>query len=427
MALKGFLKSGHPPTLFCAFLYFDFCFAIWVLNGAMAPFISETFQLSPAQKGFMLSVPIISGALLRFPLGLLSQYIGRKNAALVEMGTIIIGLAWGYMMVDSYEKVLVMGVLLGIAGASFGVALSLGGGWFPPQYKGLAIGIAGAGNSGAVIAVLFAPPFAIAYGWTNVYGMAIILMLIPVLAMIFLAKEPPDREKKSIGGYLKVLVEKDAWIFNVSYILTFGGYIGFTMFLPTLFADGYGIPKKTMGQFAAPIILMASVTRILGGWLADRVGGLNVMLTMCVLITVLSLIASTMPPLWIMAAVLVLIFCCLGAGNGSTFQLVPLRWTATSAIAMSLIGEIGALGGGLIPNSMGLSKQYFGTFSGGFLLWAAIGSGIFFMYLVVKKRWTTTWVGKGGKALTSCRGPKVIIHTAEEYERLQRAGRYYGV
>lgn len=398
--LKTFLKSGHPPTLFCAFLYFDFCFAIWVLNGAMAPFISEAFNLTAAQKGFMLSVPILSGALLRFPLGLLSQYIGRKNASLVEMGIIVVGLAWGYFMVDSFDKVIVMGVILGIAGASFGVALSLGGGWFPPQYKGLAIGIAGAGNSGAVIAVLFAPPLAIAYGWTNVYGFAILLMLIPMLSMIFFAKEPPDREKKSLAEYLKVLVEKDAWVFNMSYILTFGGYIGFTMFLPTLFADGYGIPKKTMGQWSAPIILMASVTRVIGGWLADRMGGLKVMMYMCGAVTVLSVIASTMPPVEIMAVVLFLIFCCLGAGNGSTFQLVPLRWTATSAIAMSLIGEIGALGGSLIPNAMGLSKQYAGSFTYGFWLWAAIGGAIFIMYFTVQKRWTTTWVGKGGKALT---------------------------
>jgi NNP family nitrate/nitrite transporter-like MFS transporter len=194
------------------------------------------------------------------------------------------------------------------------------------------------------------------------------------------------------------------------------------MFLPTLFADGYGIPKKTMGQWSAPIIVMASVTRILGGWLADKYGGLNNMLFLSVAVAILSLIAATMPPIWIMAVVLFLIFCCLGAGNGSTFQLVPLRWTATSAIAMSLIGEVGALGGGLIPNSMGLSKQYFGTFAGGFLLWAAIGSGIFFMYLVIKKRWTTTWVGKGGKALT----PEERVRRIRE-GNIREEGSHYGV
>ena len=128
--IKEYLKSGHPPTLFSAFLYFDFCFAIWVLNGAMAPFISEQFNLSPAEKGFMISVPIIAGAIMRFPLGVLSQYIGRKYAAIVEMSMIVVAMLYGYFMVETYNDVLIMGVLLGIAGASFGVALSLGSGWF---------------------------------------------------------------------------------------------------------------------------------------------------------------------------------------------------------------------------------------------------------------------------------------------------------
>ncbi len=400
MNFKLFLKSGHPWTLFCAFLYFDFCFAIWVLNGAMAPFISQDFNLTPAQKGFMLSVPIITGALMRFPLGLLAQYISRRYAAMLEMGVVIVGLAWGYFEVDSYNKLLIMGIPLGLAGASFGVALSLGGGWFPPQYKGLAIGITGAGNSGAVLAMLFAPPLAIKYGWQNVYGFAIILMLIPFFLMWFVAKEPPDREKKSLGGYLKVLIEKDAWIFNISYILTFGGYIGFTNLLPTLLHDEYGISKATMGQWAAPIILMASVTRILGGFIADKFGGLNVMTAICVIMLVLSLIASTMPPLPVMVVIMFLFFCAMGAGNGATFQLVPLRWMTTSAIAMSLVGEVGALGGGLVTNSAGFSTQYWGSVNGAFFLWAAIACAIFLMYAAVRKRWTTTWVGKGGRALT---------------------------
>ena len=155
--MREFLKAGHLPTLLTSLLYFDFCFAIWVINGAMAPFISEEFHLSAAQKGFMVSVPVIAGALMRFPLGILAQYIGRKWAAQIEMGLICIGLAWGYFFVSTYHHVLAMGIVLGVAGASFGVALSLGSGWYPPKYKGLAMGIAGAGNSGAVWRC-FSPP-----------------------------------------------------------------------------------------------------------------------------------------------------------------------------------------------------------------------------------------------------------------------------
>ena len=114
----------------------------------MGPFITEQFHLTPAQVGLMVSIPTFAGALMRFPLGVLSQYIGRKSAAILEMSCIVLALLYGYFFVHSFNSVLAMGVLLGIAGASFGVALSLGSGWFPKQYKGLAMGIAGAGNSG---------------------------------------------------------------------------------------------------------------------------------------------------------------------------------------------------------------------------------------------------------------------------------------
>src|SRR5438874_2464736 len=218
---KDFLKSGHPPTLLAAFLYFDFSFAIWVLNGAMGPFISQNFHLSPAQIGFMVSVPTLAGAFMRFPLGVISQYIGRKNAAILEMSAIIIALLYGFFFVHTYHDVLAMGVLLGIAGASFGVALSLGSGWFPKKYKGLAMGIAGAGNSGTAMAALFAPRLAMHFGWQHVYGFAALTMLLPLAVMILFAKEPQDIEHQSLRQHLSCLFEQDGWILNLIYIITF--------------------------------------------------------------------------------------------------------------------------------------------------------------------------------------------------------------
>lgn len=396
---KAFLKSGHPGTLFTALIYFDFCFAVWVLNGAMAPFIAQEFGLSPAEKGFMVSVPVIAGALMRFPLGLLSQYIGRKNAAQVEMGLICIGLAFGYLFVDSYHGVLAMGVMLGIAGASFGVALSLGSGWFPPKYKGLAMGIAGAGNSGAVLAVLFAPPLAQAHGWKTVYGLAILPIVLAMILLAVFAKEPPDREHKSLRDYLKILVDRDAWVFNLMYMLTFGGYIGLTSFLPTLFNDQYGIPKESVGKYSAVIIVMASVLRIIGGWMADRVGGLRLLYGLGFVIVAATATAAFLPANpWVMVAILVVCFSAMGAGNGAVFQLVPLRFRTTTAVAGSLIGEIGALAGGMLPNAMGLGRQHLGSFAPGFLSGTLLAVLVIVALVLVTKQWTSTWVGAGGRA-----------------------------
>lgn len=396
---KQFLKSGHPPTLIASFLYFDFCFAIWVLNGAMAPFISEAFHLTPAQKGFMISVPIMSGAFMRFPLGILSQYIGRKYAALVEMGMILTAMIYGYFAVSTYSDVLAMGVLLGIAGASFGVALSLGSGWFPPQYKGLAMGIAGAGNSGTVLAVLLAPPLAMKYGWQNVYGFAALTMLIPFLVMLIFAKEPPDREHHTLKELLKCLVEKDGWAFNLIYIITFGGFIGLSNFLPTYFYDQFGVTKIQAGQLTMLAAVMGSGVRILGGHVSDRIGGINSLTAVFVIIIVMMFFGATLPPLVTTTIMFMFCFAALGAGNGSLFQLVPLRWPTTTAVAGSMIGEVGALGGAFIPNAMGLSKQYTGTFTYGFIAFAIFGGLVLIMLRIAQRKWTRTWVGKGGRAL----------------------------
>jgi MFS transporter, NNP family, nitrate/nitrite transporter len=396
---KSFLKSGHTPTLFAAFFYFDFCFAVWVLNGAMAPFISESFNLTAAQKGFMISVPILAGALMRFPLGVLSQYIGRKNAALVEMSLIMLALIGGYFFISSYDHVLAMGVLLGIAGASFGVALSLGSGWYPPRYKGLAMGIAGAGNSGTVLAVLFAPPLAMKLGWQAVYGLAAICMLAPFLVMLFLAKEPPDIEHQSFRQHIACLFEKDGWAFSLIYVVTFGGFIGLASFLPTYFYDQFKVTKVEAGQLTMLAALMGSAVRVVGGYVSDRIGGINTLSAVLVVVAVCLVLCGLAGGSLVATTLLFMVcFAAFGAGNGALFQLVPLRWPLTTAVAGSMIGEIGALGGGFIPNAMGLSKQYLGTYFWGFATFAAVALGMLVMLRVMQGRWTRTWAEKGGRA-----------------------------
>lgn len=396
---RAFLRSGHWPTLLASFLYFDFCFAIWVLNGAMGPFISESFQLDAAQKGFMLSVPILAGALMRFPLGVLSQYIGRRNAALVEMTLIVAALAFGFFCVDTYDEVIVMGVLLGIAGASFGVALSLGSGWFPPRYKGLAMGLAGAGNSGTVLAVLFAPPLATRFGWQAVYGLAALSMLLPMAVMWLAAKEPPDREEQTFTEHIACLFEKDGWAFSLIYIVTFGGFIGLSSFLPTYFHDQFHVTKVEAGQLTMLATLMGSAVRVVGGYISDRIGGIATLTGVLVAVAAtLVLCGLTSGSVAATTLLFMLCFACLGAGNGALFQLVPLRWPLTTAVAGSMIGEVGALGGGFIPNAMGLSKHHFGTYLWGFVAFAVLALAMLVMLRVVQIRWTRTWAEKGGRA-----------------------------
>ncbi len=397
---KAFLKSGHAPTLFAAFFYFTYSFFIWVLNGAMAPFISEDFHLTPAQKGLMLSIPIFAGALMRFPLGLLAQYIGRKKATLVEMAMIAVAMAYGYFAVKNYNDLLAMGVLLGVAGASFGVAMSLGSGSFPAKSKGFAMGIVGAGNIGTAVCVLVAPPLALAYGWTTVYGMAALFVAVPMVVMIVFAQEPDDLDKHAtFRQHIACLFEKDGWAFSLIYVVTFGGFIGLASFLPTYYYDQFGVSKVQAGQLTMLAAFMGAVLRVFGGWISDRFGGINtlnvVLITVATTLVLCSLSTSSLPATTLLV---MLCFAALGAGNGALFQLVPLRWPTTTAVAGSMIGEIGALGGSLVPTSMGFSKQMIGTYAYGFVFFAVLAIVMFFMLRVMQLRWTRTWAEKGGRA-----------------------------
>ncbi len=399
---RAFLRVGHWPTLLASFLYFDFCLGIWVLNGAMAPFITESLALSPAQTGFMLSVPLFAGALMRFPLGVLSQYIGRKNAAMVEMGLIMVALAYGFTFVDRYGQVLAMGVLLGVAGASFGVALSLGSGWYPPRMKGLAMGLVGAGNSGTALAVLLAPPLAVRYGWSAVYGLAAAAMLLPALVMWVAAREPPDRVQQSVRQHLSCLFERDGWAFSAIYVITAGGYIGLVSFLPTYFHDQFRVTKVEAGQLTMLASFLSAVARACGGHLSDRFGGVNMLgAVLSGVALTLVLCAFSSSSLLITTLLFTFYFVLLGAGSGALFQLVPLRWPATTAVVGSMIGELGTLGGSFIPNAMGQSRQTTGAYFWGFIACAGVAASMFFLLRVVQGRWTSTWVGRGGRARVS--------------------------
>jgi MFS transporter, NNP family, nitrate/nitrite transporter len=399
-AFRTFLKSGHAPTLYASFFYFACSCCIWVMNGAMAPFISETYNLTPTQKGVMLSIPIFAGALMRFPLGILAQYVGRKNATLIEMVLIIVALLYGFFFVNSYNSLLAMGVLLGVAGASFGVALSLGSGSFPPRYKGLAMGLVGAGNVGTAVSVLVAPALAQRYGWQAVYGFAAAFMLLPIVAMVLFAQEPDDVDKHAtFREHIACLFEKDGWAFSIIYAVSFGGFIGLATFLPSYYYDQFGVSKVQAGQLSMLAAFMGAAVRVFGGWISDHWGGVNTLTAVLVTVAVTlvmcglasgSLVATTL--------LFMLCFAALGAGNGALFQLVPLRWPAATAVAGSMIGEIGALGGGLIPNAMGASKQYTGTYLWGFVGFAVCAVAVLVMLRVMQQRWTRTWAESGGRA-----------------------------
>lgn len=210
---KDFFKAGHLPTLFAAFLYFDLSFMTWVLLGPLGVSIAADLHLNAAQKGLMVAVPVLAGAGLRVVLGLLVDRYRPRRVGIGAQLVIILGLlvTWG-LGIRSYAGTLLLGVVLGVAGASFAVALPLASAWYPPEHQGTALGLAGAGNSGTVLAAIFAPGLAVAFGWQNVVGFAAVPLAATLVVYCLLAKDSPRAAlRTSLADYVRLLRIGDAW------------------------------------------------------------------------------------------------------------------------------------------------------------------------------------------------------------------------
>ena len=394
-----FFKAGNPKTLFAAFFYFDMSFMVWVMLGPLAVQIAAALKLDPGQRGLMTAVPLLVGALLRVVNGVAVDRIGPLRTGMIGQVIVIVGLlvAW-WFGITSFAGVLCLGVVLGVAGASFAVALPLASRWYPPELQGIALGIAGAGNSGTVFAALFAPGLAIAFGWTNVLGLATIPLIIAFITYVILARESPDRPPaKTFAQYMDVFRIGDAWWFMLFYGVTFGGFSGLASSLPSYFHDQYGLDPKMAGYFAAACVFAGSLVRPVGGTLADRIGGVRALSIMYTVAAVaLVLVSFGLPQAWMALAVFVVAMLALGMGNGSVFQLVPQRFRREIGIMTGLVGMCGGIGGFYLASSLGYSKLATGSFQSGFLVFATLAVIALIGVFVVKTRWRTTWGAVAG-------------------------------
>ncbi|MEF8713707.1 MAG: nitrate/nitrite transporter [Accumulibacter sp.] len=391
---KTFWKAGHRPTLLAAFLYFDLAFMVWVMLGPLGVQIAKDLGLTHAQKGMMVATPVLAGAILRIFMGILVDHLKPKLAGAIGQVIVIVALffAW-YFGIHSYEQTLILGVFLGVAGASFAVALPLASRWYPPEHQGTALGIAGAGNSGTALAALIAPSLAIAFGWSNVFGLALIPLVLVFIFYLVAAKDAPEcPAPKSLAEYLKVLKDTDAWWFMFFYSVTFGGFVGLASSLTIYFNIQYGLDAKTAGFFTAACVFAGSLVRPIGGNVADRIGGIKSLSVMYVLAAAfLGVVSMGLPTAWMALLAFVGAMLALGMGNGAVFQLVPQRFRKEIGVMTGLVGMAGGIGGFYLASSLGYAKQITGSYQIGFLIFAALALLAFAGLSGVKNRWRTTW------------------------------------
>jgi NNP family nitrate/nitrite transporter-like MFS transporter len=266
MSIREFRRAGHWPTLLAAFIYFDLSFCIWYLLGPLGNFIAEDLQLSATQKGFLIATPLLGGSIFRILMGGLTDHLGPRRTGMIGITLTFVPLLLGWLVADTLPRLFVVALLLGIPGASFAVALPLASRWYPPQYQGLVMGIAGAGNSGTVLASLFMPRLAAMIGWQAAMGLAILPMAAAGAVFFLCAKDSPNQPPpKRWTDYLAVLREVDTIWFCLFYSITFGGFVGLASFLGVFFHDQYLVDKVRAGDLTALCVFAGSFMRPVGG------------------------------------------------------------------------------------------------------------------------------------------------------------------
>jgi NNP family nitrate/nitrite transporter-like MFS transporter len=372
---------------------------VWALPGALAIFIAAEVALSPGEMGMVVAVPILSGSLLRIPMGRLGERVGARRLGAAMLAALLLPLVVAATGGRSFAGLLGIGLMLGVAGASFAVALPLASRWYPAERQGLVLGLVASGNSGTVITYLAAPVLAQMLGWHLAAAMLALPVLVTLGAFLALAREAPARRAAARPtATTSLLRETDLWVLGGLYAVTFGGYVGLSASLPLLLREQYAAGAVGAGSITALAGLFGGLTRPLGGHLADRIGGARLLSILLLALAVAYHFAGTLPPLPLFTALLCMAMLCMGLGNGAVFQLVPGRFPHRLGSATGVIGAVGGTGGFLVPLLFGAARESGGTLAPalGVLATAAFcAAGLLVSLMLVRVGWRTSWVTSG--------------------------------
>lgn len=368
--------EGNPLQLALATGAFALCFAVFGSVSALMPIMKKQLSLTPAQVSIALAIPVLLGSIGRLPLGMLTDRFGGRKVFSAVMAASIVP---AYLMgnVSSYQQLVAFGFLLGIALASFSVGVGFVSGWYPPNKQGSALGIYGAGNAGQSLAAFFAPVIAAAAGLRWGFWVPGLLLFVWFVFFIALAKNAPNRlPAKSLGQAFTPLKDGRCWRLSTYYFLTFGGFVAMSVYLPTLLTELFHLTPQDAGRRTAGFVLLATAMRPIGGWLADRVGGRQILkfvfpftAAMAMFLIATNIVPFTIGALGMAAAI--------GLGNGAVFKLVPEYFPKSVGAVTGIVGAAGGLGGFFPPLVLGVVKQQTGAFTFGFVFLGIFAAACF--------------------------------------------------
>jgi nitrate/nitrite transporter NarK len=358
-------------ALLLATISFLVSFAAWGLIGGLAPLFTQLYQLNASQTALLVAIPVLLGSLARLPMGMLTDRFGGR-AMFALLLAVAAAAAWTVTITTTYSGLLIAAFFIGLAGSSFAIGAAYVSRWTPKAHQGTALGVYGLGLLGQSAAVFGGPTIAARVGWQMVfYGIGALLLIWAVIYYL-LARNPPGVARPAgTAAMIRVLrTQPTAWLLGAFYFLTFGGFVAFSIYLPTLLKSQFGLTPADAGFRAAGFVVLATLMRPLGGWLSDRIGGAQVLSWVFSGVSLFSLLLmwESLVPFTVGALACAAL---LGLGNGAVFKLVPERFPTETGTVTGLVGALGGLGGFFPPLVLGVFRDRFGMIWPGFILLSA--------------------------------------------------------
>jgi MFS transporter, NNP family, nitrate/nitrite transporter len=398
------LKQKQITVLTMSTLAFTVNFAVWTLFSILGIRIKAELGLSDTEFGLLVATPILTGSLVRLPLGILTDRFGGRIVFFIQMLVVAVPI-YGLAFATEYWHYLVLGLFVGLAGGSFAIGIAYTSAWFSKERQGTAMGIFGAGNAGSAITNLAAPLLVVAYGWRmvpQVYSIAMLVMA--VLFWLFTYPDPKTEERKksgvrlTLGQQLSPLLDMRVWRFGLAYYFVFGAFVALALWLPKYYVTEYGLDLKTASFLTILFTLPSGAIRALGGWVSDRYGGsqttwwvfwisLVCLFFLCYPQTTMT-IHTLRGDLSLHIGVGVVAFTVLiflvgiaqGIGKASVYRSLADYFPNNMGVVGGMVGVIGGLGGFSLPIVFGIVLDVTGIPSSAYM--------IIFVMLVAAMIWT---------------------------------------
>lgn len=362
-------KNESTVALVLSTLAMTASFMIWNVFSPIAGHIQEMIQLSTIQKSVLIATPVLLGSIMRIPMGIYTdRYGGRKIFAATMLFLVFPLLLAGW--VQSFGVLLFCALLIGMAGSTFAISLTYVSRWYLPEKQGFVLGLAGLGNLGVAASSFLVPIILNQYGIAWVFwGLAIMIVFIVIIFWLGTSDLPAPSQFKTFKQSMSVLKYKSTWYLSLFYFLTFGGFVAFSVYLPTLLKELFYLSPTAAGLKTAGFVVIATLIRPLGGYLADRIGTQKVLVIVFGGIAITSLlIAFTLNDFVSFSVGCLLASALLGLGNGAVFKMVPEVSSGNTGVVTGIVGASGGIGGFFPPIILGIIKDVTGTYMLGFVL-----------------------------------------------------------